>query len=70
MGSLQHKDVLCPYYNGESQQKIYCEGLCIDATTSHTFRTKEAYLAYRKDICCCHYSRCWHFRAMDRKNNQ
>lgn len=69
MGSLQKKDVMCPYYTGEGNLRIYCEGLCDDVSTSHAFRTKEAYLQYRSEMCCSHYVRCWHFRAMDRKNN-
>lgn len=70
MEFLQRDDVLCPYYKGETPRRIYCEGLCREATTSHFFNTKSAYIDYRHNVCCKHYTRCWHFRAMDRKNNQ
>ena len=67
-GRRADKAVLCPFYNEESAQIIFCEGIEPDTTTHIAFSSKAHIKNYKHRYCeNQRYKRCWIARMLTLK---
>lgn len=52
------KSVLCPYYQSDEKQIIYCEGVEPDTRIHLAFSSSPQLKCYRKRFCEGSYNRC------------
>lgn len=52
------KTCRCPYYKGETQSAIYCEGYAKGHTIHQAFDTTTRAKLYKEDYCKRHYEEC------------
>lgn len=64
--SYLSKDVLCPYYHKDVQNKICCEGID-DGTIHLNFTSAQKRIAYERARCCTDYKLCPIAQLLDRK---
>ena len=65
--SYMSKDVLCPYYHKEIQNKICCEGIDDDSSIHLNFVSGKRRIEYEKAMCCRGYDMCLIAQALNKK---
>ena len=58
------KNVLCPFYHKETQNKISCEGVSKDSSLNVIFTSIEKRKNYEKRFCCADYKQCYIVRML------
>lgn len=61
------KNVRCPFYQYERDNKIYCEGLIKNSVTSTNFKNKSALKEHKNGICSEAYKDCPLYKALTKK---
>ena len=65
--SYLSKDVKCPYYRKDIQNKICCEGIDYDGTIHLNFTSLKKRTVYEKSVCCGNYKLCPIAQVLDKK---
>lgn len=53
------KNVRCPFYRKEKQNKISCEGVTKESSLNLIFPSIEKRKHYEERFCCADYKRCY-----------
>lgn len=62
--SFLRVDVLCPFYKGDENRKIICEGIVDRSTISLSFGSKTDFDIQVNSFCCARYRYCEVYRML------
>ena len=61
------KEVVCPYYHSEEQQKILCEGVNNFTSIHLTFGGRTHMATYKREKCCKEWKSCMIAQMQNKK---
>lgn len=64
------KNVECPFYHSEDQQKIYCDGVGVGTSLHLAFGSKTDLKKYKEAYCINCYEKCDIARMLYRKSQE
>jgi hypothetical protein len=65
--SYMSKDVQCPYYHKDVQNKICCEGIDEDGSIHLNFTSGKKRIEYERAMCCNDFRLCLIAQALNKK---
>ena len=66
MADYGSQNVKCPFYKGEDEKKIICEGI-IAPICVHIFKSAKKKVLTKKTFCDNNYESCEHSKNLERK---